>query len=107
MTPETHHEPPSKHEPIEMVLARLLFVGSIIAAILLAVGIGARLLGHGAVASRLITTGLVALMATPIMRVLTAGLIFVRERDCRFALFCLVVLCALAVGIVLGHGHVG
>ena len=90
-----------------MVLARLLFVGAVIAAILLAVGIGAMLLGHGAVASHLITTGLVALMATPIMRVLTAGLIFVREKDWRFALFCLVVLCALATGIVLGHGHGG
>ncbi len=106
MTEETHREAPSKHEPIEMILARLLFVGSVIAAILLAVGIGAMLLGHGDVASRLVTIGLVALMATPIMRVLTAGLIFVREKDWLFALFCLVVLCALAVGILLGHAHV-
>jgi len=96
----------SKHEPIELVLARLLRVGSFIAAVLLATGIGIMLLlGHGRGATRLITAGLVVLMATPIMRVLTAGAIFVRERDWRFALFCLVVLCALAAGIVLGHGH--
>ena len=104
---ETHHETPSKHEPIELVLSRLLFVGAIIAACLLAAGIGAMLLGHSLVATRLITIGLLALMATPVIRVLTAGLIFIRERDWRFALFCLVVLCALAVGIVLGHGHGG
>jgi uncharacterized membrane protein len=103
MTPETHHEAPTKHEPIEMVLARLLRLGSIIAAFLLAMGIGAMLLGHTGFAPRLITAGLLALLATPIMRVLVAGLIFARDRDWRFAFFCLVVLCALVAGIVLGH----
>lgn len=104
MTGEMH----SKHEPIELVLARLLRVGSFIAAVLLAAGIGIMLLlGHGRGASRLITAGLVVLMATPIMRVLTAGLIFLRERDWRFALFCLVVLCSLMLGITLGHVHGG
>ena len=105
MTPETHREAPSRHEPIELVLARLLRLGSIIAALLLAVGIGAMLLGHTGFAPRIITAGLLALMATPIMRVVVAGLIFVRDRDWRFAFFCLVVLCALVAGVVLGHGH--
>lgn len=106
MTEDTTQEIRSKHEPIEMILARLLFMGSIVAAIMLAIGIVSMLLGNEAFATRLVTIGLVALMATPIMRVLTAGIIFVRERDWRFALFCLVVLCALAVGILLGHAHV-
>ncbi len=105
MTPETHHEAPSRHEPIEMVLARLLRFGSIIAAILLAVGIGAMLLGQTGFAPRLITAGLLTLLATPIMRVVVAGLIFARDRDWRFAFFCLVVLCALVAGVLLGHGH--
>jgi uncharacterized membrane protein len=105
MTPETHHEAPTKHEAIEMVLARLLRIGSIIAAFLLAVGIGSMLLGHTVVAPRIITAGLLALLATPIMRVLVAGLIFARDRDWRFAFFCLVVLCALVAGALLGHGH--
>jgi len=107
MTPDTHHEAPTKHEAIEMVLARLLRLGSIIAAFLLAVGIGAMLLGHTVVAPRIITAGLLALLATPIMRVLVAGLIFARDKDWRFAFFCLVVLCALVAGILLGHEHVG
>jgi uncharacterized membrane protein len=105
MMPETHHEAPSRHEPIEMVLARLLRLGSMIAAILLAVGIGAMLLGHTGFAPRLITAGLLTLLATPIMRVVVAGLIFARDRDWRFAFFCLVVLCALVAGVLLGHGH--
>ncbi|GFE62660.1 DUF1634 domain-containing protein [Geobacter sp. AOG2] len=107
MTLDTHHEAPTKHEAIEMVLARLLRIGSMIAAALLAVGIGAMLLGHTEFAPRLITAGLLALLATPVMRVVVAGLIFVRERDWRFAFFCLVVLCALVTGVLLGHGHGG
>jgi uncharacterized membrane protein len=105
MMPETHHEAPTKHESIELVLARLLRLGSIIAAILLAVGIGAMLLGHTGVAPRIITAGLLALLATPVMRVVVAGLIFARDRDWRFAFFCLVVLCALVAGVLLGRGH--
>ncbi len=96
--------PPSKHAPIELVLARLLWLGSIAAAILIAVGIGFMLIGRSQLASHLVTIGLLVLLATPIMRVVTAALIFVREKDWRFACFCLVVLCALAAGILLGHG---
>ena len=96
---------PSPHEPIELTLARLLRIGSFIAAVLIAGGIGTMLLGNEAVANRLITAGLLALLATPIMRVITAGLIFVREKDWRFACVCLVVICALAAGIYLGQTH--
>jgi len=103
--PGTHHESPSRHEPIEIVLARLLRIGSIIAAILLSVGIGSMLMGHTGFAPRLITAGLLTLLATPIMRVVVAGLIFVRDRDWFFAFFCLGVLCALFAGALLGHGH--
>ena len=107
----TTHDPdlqtPSPHEPIELTLARLLRIGSMLAAVLIAGGIAAMLLGSDTIASRLITAGLIVLLATPIMRVATAGLIFVREKDWRFACFCLVVICALAAGIFLGHGHGG
>lgn len=107
----TTHNPdlqtPSPHEPIELTLARLLRIGSFIAAVLIAVGIFFMLLGRELIASRLITAGLIVLLATPIMRVATAGLIFVREKDWRFACFCLVVICALAAGIFFGHGHGG
>lgn len=105
MTPDTHHEAASRHEPIEMVLARLLRLGSIVAAILLAVGIGAMLLGHTGIAPQIISAGLLALLATPVMRVAAAGVIFARDRDWRFAFFCCVVLCALVAGVLLGRGE--
>ncbi|MDK9717135.1 MAG: DUF1634 domain-containing protein [Trichlorobacter sp.] len=101
--PDIH--PASPHEPIEITLARLLRIGSFIAAVLIAAGIGTMLLGKEAAATRLITAGLLALLATPIMRVIAAGLIFIREKDWRFACFCLVVICSLAAGIYLGQTH--
>ncbi|ABK98819.1 DUF1634 domain-containing protein [Pelobacter propionicus] len=90
-------------EPIEIVLARLLRIGTVIAAALLATGIGAMLLAGANWAPRLITAGLVVLLGTPVMRVLVAGLVFVRQRDWLFSLFCLIVLCSLAAGIILGR----
>lgn len=99
--PVPHHEPTLW--PIELILARLLRLGSIIAALLIGVGIAASTAGWGA-APQLITYGLLVLLATPIMRVLVAAVVFVRERERHFAFFCLIVLCALAAGIILGRG---
>jgi uncharacterized membrane protein len=96
-------EKKSQNEAIELVLARLLRLGSLVAASLLALGLALMLLGQTGLAPRLITAGLLVLLGTPILRVLTAALIFVREGDWYFAFFCLVVLCSLAAGIYLGN----
>ena len=53
----------TSHEPIELTLARLLRVGSLIAAALIATGIAIMLAGNEQLASRLVTVGLLALMA--------------------------------------------
>jgi len=105
MTQEPEHGAVSRHEPIELVLARLLRLGSLIAAALLAAGIGAMLLGNSGFAPRLVTAGLMTLLATPVLRVVAAGVIFIREREWQFAFFCLVVLCALVAGVLLGRGE--
>ena len=89
---------------IELVLARLLRIGSLIAATMLAAGILAMVLGQTEFAPKLITAGLLVLLCTPIMRVLVAGVIFVKEKDWHFAFFSLVVLCALAAGVFFGRG---
>ncbi|QXE90941.1 DUF1634 domain-containing protein [Geomonas subterranea] len=97
-------EEKAAEHPIELVLARLLRLGSLVAAALLAVGIALMVLGQSAVAPRLITAGLLVLLGTPVLRVLVAAVIFVKERDWHFALFSLVVLCAVAAGIYFGKG---
>jgi uncharacterized membrane protein len=88
---------------IELVLARLLRIGSLLAAALLAAGIALMLLGQTTIAPRLITAGLLVLLGTPVMRVVAAAMIFVKEKDWHFALFSLVVLCAMAAGIYFGR----
>jgi uncharacterized membrane protein len=89
---------------IELVLARLLRIGSLIAATLLAAGIVAMVLGQTGFAPKLINAGLLVLLGTPIMRVIAAGIIFLKEKDWHFACFSLVVLFAVAAGIFFGRG---
>jgi uncharacterized membrane protein len=95
-------EETTKGLAIERILARVLRLGSIIAGVLLAAGIGAMLLIGGSFPHRLITAGLITLLLTPVLRVLVAAMVFCKERDWLFALFCLVVLCCLAAGVKLG-----
>jgi uncharacterized membrane protein len=89
-------------EAIELVLARLLRMGSLLAAALLAAGIVALAAGATALAPKVMTAGLLVLLCTPVMRVVVAGYIFVKEKDWHFAFFSLVVICAMAAGIYLG-----
>jgi uncharacterized membrane protein len=87
---------------IERILAKVLRLGSIIAGVLLAAGIGAMMLTGASFSGRLIMAGLITLLLTPVLRVLVAAVVFFKERDWLFALFCLVVLCCLAAGVKLG-----
>jgi len=92
----------SQVESIEIVLARLLRIGSMIAAALMALGIILLLAGVG-IGATVVTAGLVVLVATPVLRVVVAGFVFLRERDYLFALFCVVVVAALGVGMLIGN----
>jgi uncharacterized membrane protein len=100
MSQEMHEA--TKVLAIERILARVLRLGSIIAGVLLAAGIGGMMLTGAAYPRRLITAGLVTLLLTPVLRVLVAAVVFFKERDWLFALFCLLVLCSLAAGVKLG-----
>jgi uncharacterized membrane protein len=93
---------PTKVLAIERILARVLRLGSIIAGVLLAAGIGAMLFTGAAFPRQLITAGLITLLLTPVLRVVVAAVVFCKERDWLFALFCLVVLCSLVAGVKLG-----
>ncbi|MGE5674366.1 MAG: DUF1634 domain-containing protein [Mycobacterium leprae] len=89
---------------VELVLARLLRVGSVLAAVLVGAGILFLMTGvQAALGGRLITAGLLVLVSTPVMRVAAALVVFLREKDYAFALFCTLVLLAISVGVVVGH----
>jgi uncharacterized membrane protein len=100
MNPET--QATSHVLAVERILAKVLRIGSVIAGLLLAAGIGSMLLAGAPFAPRLITAGLVVLLLTPVLRVLVAALVFCHEKDWLFALFCFVVLCSLAAGVKFG-----
>lgn len=87
---------------IELILALFLRVGSIVAAGLMAAGLVDMVLWEAQIAPKLITAGIIVLVSTPVMRVMVAGVIFIKERDWRFALFSLVVLLAVILGAVIG-----
>ncbi|MBJ6724407.1 DUF1634 domain-containing protein [Geomonas sp. Red875] len=60
-------------------------------------------IGEAQIAPKVITAGILVLMSTPVMRVVVAAVIFVKEGDWRFALFSLVVLIAVAIGAIVGQ----
>lgn len=93
-------------EALELILARLLRFGSMGAAALLAAGIFLGVTGLAPLLGPdLVTVGLLVLVSTPVVRVVVALAVFVREKDMAFAAFSLVVLASLAVGILIGQTH--
>ena len=87
---------------LEEHLARLLIAGVIVSAALLAAGL-ALWVGnpHGAAAVWLLNAGLVALMGTPIMRVVVSFAEYVRMRDWLFVGMTLVVFAELALTVTI------
>lgn len=53
----------------------------------------------------LLRSGLVVLLAAPVLRVMLAGVLFLRNRERATALLCLVVLAIMATGYILGATH--
>jgi uncharacterized membrane protein len=51
---------------------------------------------------RIVTAGIVLFILLPVLRVLLMLLVFIHERDFRFALIAAVVLTMIALGVVLG-----
>jgi uncharacterized membrane protein len=93
-----------KTHTVELALARLLRIGAMAAAVLMGLGVLLTLLGLAA-GTTVITIGLIVLVSTPVMRVVVAGLVFLKEKDMLFALFCGIVLLSLVGGMLIGQVH--
>lgn len=91
-------------EAVELGVARVLRVGVLIAAALIAAGLLIMATGILPDAGlRIVMAGLVVLVLTPILRVVGALWIFLRERDFIYAAFSVIVLLVLVAGMLLGH----
>jgi uncharacterized membrane protein len=128
MTERDRTPPHERDVKLEIALGTLLRAGVLLAAVIVAVGGLFLLLARaawtpdfrafrgGEVSLRslpgilrearaldpggIVQTGLLVLIATPVMRVLFSLVGFARQRDWLYVLLTLIVLCALAVGLV-------
>jgi uncharacterized membrane protein len=94
--------------PLELAVARVLRAGVLASSAALAAGLIASLLApEGALAARLLTGGVLALLATPALRVMVSIGDYLRERDWLFALLTLIVLLELAGSVAAAFYGVG
>lgn len=91
-------------EVVEVAVAKLLRLGTIVSTVLIAAGLIAILSQTSAtLGSSLITAGLIALVATPLLRVAAALLIYLKQGDLVYTIISLVVLLVVFAGMVLGR----
>jgi uncharacterized membrane protein len=91
---------------LETHLGRLLFAGVVTSAACLAVGLVIWMVGgHTALAHGMLATGLVLLMATPILRVVVSLVEYVRMRDWFFVATTVIVFGVLLVTVALALLH--
>jgi uncharacterized membrane protein len=92
---------PDPFARLEDILGRLLFTGVAVSAAVLLAGLAVFLIAGGTiVADRVLASGLVLLMATPVLRVVVSVAEYVRMRDWFFVCTTLAVLAQLVVTLV-------
>lgn len=104
--PYEQENPDEQVERVELAIAKLLRFGTVTATLLMASGLAVLLLQvPTALGPTLITTGLIVLVCTPLLRVAAALLIYLRVGDRTYSLISLTVLAIVFAGILLGQTH--
>ncbi len=86
---------------LELVIGRVLRIGTVTSSAFLAAGLLLTIAGTGAsVAGILLPAGLIILIATPAARVIVSVVEYARERDWLFVALTLTVLLALVASVV-------
>jgi uncharacterized membrane protein len=89
---------------LEALLGKVLVGGVIVSSVLLGLGLLLWLLGHdGTWGHRILGTGLITLMATPVVRVVVSAVEYTRRRDWFFALTSLAVLGVLGLTLAVAY----
>jgi uncharacterized membrane protein len=85
---------------LEQRVGRILSIGVIASSVCFAAGLAAALAGvSGSVTDPVLTLGLVALLSTPVLRVVISVVTYTRSRDWLFAGLTLIVLLELALSV--------
>lgn len=93
---------------LERTLGRVLGIGVALSTLALVAGLAvAAVSGGGPLAMRLLTIGVVMLIATPVARVVVSAIAYLRARDWTFAVLTLIVLGELIASIVAAMRSLG
>ena len=90
-----------RHPRLEGLLARTLTFGTWLASATILLGLAVPLLGAGA-GGALVIAGIALFLLLPVLRVAVMLVVFVGERDYRFAAIAALVLAIIGFGAVLG-----
>jgi uncharacterized membrane protein len=89
----------------DRVVALVLRVGAFSCFFVMLAGLLIGLFGHGRIAAELERAGVLLMLATPVVRVLVAGILFLRERDWKYGAISFGVLTILLLGGLFGIGE--
>jgi uncharacterized membrane protein len=93
---------------LELAVGRVLRLGIMASSVCLAAGLMVTLVGGGdRIGSRLLTTGLIILLATPVARVVVSIVDYLLERDWLFVVITFIVLIELVSSVVAAVYGVG
>jgi uncharacterized membrane protein len=89
----------------DRVVALVLRVGAFTCFFVMLTGLLTGLFVHGSVPENIERAGVLLMLATPVVRVLVAGILFVREKDWKYGAISFGVLTILLLGAVFGIGE--
>jgi len=89
----------------DRVVALVLRVGAFSCFFVMLAGLLIGLFGYGRIAAELERAGVLLMLATPVVRVLVAGILFLRERDWKYGAISFGVLTILLLGGLFGIGE--
>ena len=89
----------------DRVVALVLRVGAFTCFFVMLTGLLLGLFIHGSLPEDIERAGVLLMLATPVVRVLVAGILFLREKDWRYGAISLGVLTILLLGAVFGIGE--
>ena len=89
----------------DRVVALVLRVGAFSCFFVMLAGLLASLFIHGSIPGDIERAGVLLMLATPVVRVAVAGVLFLREKDWKFGAISFGVLALLLLGAVFGIGE--
>ena len=95
----------AREPAFDRVVALVLRIGAFAAFAVMVTGVLVRIFVPHGVPGRIETVGVVVMMATPVVRVFVAMILFLRERDWRYGAVSFGVLTILLLGAAFGIGE--